>query len=159
MKFNEAGLLISVKRKAHYIRQGKSGRMPVIIPRGSRNRTERHSMKCAREGNYRATSGDLASQLERSFNGIRPGRTGERDAIVQTSRYQNGLAKFTKELAFGVCVQVKAAEHAVADQVVNHSRLDDGMVVPVVERCAARQKINIFDAILVPFSLSAVPSF
>src|SRR5262245_3368392 len=78
------------------------------------------------------------------------GPAGAVQPVVEPARRQDDLAERAQELALRHGVEVEPARHAVARQVVDQARLQDRVIVPVVERAAGGQEVDVLGAVLVP---------
>jgi hypothetical protein len=85
---------------------------------------------------------DLAGDLQRRLHRIGAGRPRELHPVVETARLQNVAVQHLQELRLGLGVQVERMRDAVHGDVVEKLLLQVRVVVPVVERARAGEKVE-----------------
>ncbi|SIG63221.1 Uncharacterised protein [Mycobacteroides abscessus subsp. abscessus] len=94
--------------------------------------------------------GDLAGELERRLDGVRPRRAGEHHRVVESPRLEDELFEGLEELPFGRSLHVERVEHGPRLQVLDERGHHGRVVVPVVERAGTGEEVEVLLAVLVP---------
>ena len=110
---------------------------------GQGKRAKRHAVEAVGKGDHVAAAGDLAGQLDRGLDGVGAGRAGHHHLVIHAARLQDLLFIGGQEGGLGVGVHVQRMGDAVARDMVDQRGLHVRVVVPVVERGTARQKVDI----------------
>ncbi len=117
-----------------------------IARRGER--AKGHAMKAVGEGDHIGAAGHLAGQLDGRFNGVGTSGTCEHELVVHAARLEEDVLIGHEELFLGLCEHVQPVGDAIGRDVIDQSRLHVGVVVTVVQRGTAGEKIDIFAAVV-----------
>ncbi len=125
---------------------------------GAGERAQGHPVEAVGEGDYQLAAGDLAGELDRRLDRVGAGRAGEHRPVIEPARLEDHVLERFEELGLGLRVQVEPVSDPVAGDVVEQRLLQDRVVVPVVERGAAGQEIEVAAAVVVmePHALGAI---
>ena len=118
------------------------------IARG-RQCAERYAVIAVGESDHGVPAGDPARDLERRFDGVGAGRSGELDLVVQASRHEDMALERVEEPALGHRVQIERVDNSALGQIVADRRDDLGRIVPIVEHSRAGQQVEIAPILLV----------
>ena len=124
--------------------QGNAGTVAVVGIGRHRERTEGLPVPPIGKRNNMGALFEFACHLERCFDSVCPGRTGEHDSVVHVAGSQDFFTKGFQKLFLGVGVEVEAVRDAARLDVFDQLRAHDRVVVPVVERPGTREKVDVF---------------
>ena len=142
---------IVVERHRGGVAQRHAGGAAEILVAGDRQRAHRHAVETVGEVDDVGAAGGLAGDLQRRLDRIGAGRTGElHDVVVEPARRQDDVLHRLEEALLGFRVQIEAVGDAVLLDVVDQRLLEDGIVVPVVQRAGAGEEVEVAAAMHVP---------
>ncbi len=99
------------------------------------------------EGDDVVPAGEVAGDLHRRFHGVGAGGAGELDLVLQIARLQDAVVKGIQKVTLGRGVGIKAVGDAVALDIGDQVLLEERVVVAVVQRAGAGEKIQVLAAI------------
>ena len=104
-------------------------------------------MEGVRERDDVRAAGHLAGDLERRLDGVRAGRPGELQLVVEAARREHELLERLDERLLGRGGHVEAVDDAVALEVLDERPLERRVVVPVVEHAGAGEEVEVLAAV------------
>ena len=123
--------------------QRDAGGPAVVAVAGGGERPQRDPVEAVGEVDDVGPAGHLAGDLQRRLDRVGAGRAGELDHVVEPARREDDVAQRFQERRLRLGVQIEAHGDAalgqIADQVGPHGRV----VVAVVQRAGAGEKVEI----------------
>src|SRR5690606_20981830 len=120
-----------------------------IAVSGCGDRSEGHAVKAIRKGDDGRPSRDVSSNLHRSLDSVRSGRSGELHLVPHASWLEDqGVEGLNKGL---LCLrhEVEAVDYLVRLYVFEQLLLDSWIVMAIVEGTSTCQEINILTSFFV----------
>jgi len=127
--------------------QRHAGGLPVVWARGDGERPERDAVKPVGERHDGATACRVPRDLERGLNRVRACRSGELHLVPQPAGTEDVVTQTLEEPLFRRRRQVEAVGDAIAGQIVGERGFEDRVVVAVVQRTGAAEKVDIGGAV------------
>ncbi len=116
---------------------------------GAGERPQCHAVEAVGEGDHHFAARDLARELDRGLDRIRARGPGEHHAMVEPARFQDQLFEGGEKVLLCIGVQVEPVRDAVGGDIIEQRLLQDRVVMPIVERRAARQQVEVAPALVV----------
>ena len=138
---------IGFKWHARHARLVHASAATVIAVTGRCQRPHGHTMKTVGERDYIGAAGDLAGDLHRRLNGVGASRAGEHHLMIHAARREDQVVETVQEGFFGLGVKVETMGDAVLQDVLDQRILHIGVIVAVVQRGTARQKVDVTGAV------------
>ena len=134
---------IAVERHAGHALRLHPGAAAVVSVAGRGQRAHRHAMKAVGEGHDIGTAGRLAGDLHRRLDRVGTGGAGEHHAMIHAARRQDVTFEGVKEGRLGRGMQVQPVGDPVTRDVVDQRGLHVRIIVTIVQRRAAGQKVDV----------------
>ncbi len=115
----------------------------VVAVAGRGKGAEAQSVEGVRERHDRGPAGRLAGDLECGLDGVRAGRPGELQLVVEPARREHEPLERLDEVALGRGGHVEAVDDAVALEVLDERAGERGVVVPVVEHAGPGEEVEV----------------
>ena len=115
----------------------------VVAVAGRGERAEAQAVEGVRERHDGGAAGRLAGDLERRLDGVRAGRPGELQLVVEPARCEHEPLERLDERLLGRGGHVEAVDDAVALEVLDERARERRVVVPVVEHAGPGEEVEV----------------
>src|SRR5690606_21036904 len=118
-------------------------RLTILAVSRRRQGTRTNAVKTMGERHYMTTLLDLSRQLERSLDSVRSGWPRELQDILHAARFEQNIVERFKETFLGGGRHIQAVNDAVLSDVIDQGLLHFRIVMTIVQRACAGEKIDI----------------
>src|SRR5690606_11692391 len=130
-------------RDTSHAAQGNAATSAMVLIACGGGGTKRHTVKAVSEGNDVLAASYLASQLHGRFDSVGAGRASELHAVIHFARRKDVLLEGFQEFSLRAGMHVQSVSDAVSSDIVQKRLLADGIVMAVVQRAGAGQKVDV----------------
>ena len=143
----DVGPEVAVVGQARDVAEGDARGIPVRAVAGRGERADAETVEGVRERDHVRAAGRLAGDLERRLDGVRAGRPGELQLVVEAARHEHVLLERLDERLLGRRGHVEPVDDAVALEVLDERTRERGVVVAVVQHARAGEEVEVLAAV------------
>ncbi len=136
-------------RNVGHVAEGRAAAVARVHLGGQRQCAEGHAVEAAHKRKHISSAGFLSGELERRFDGVGAGGTAELDLVFEAARLNDLLFERLNKLTLGDRVHIQRVDDAVGGEIIHDLLLDIRIVVAVVHRACAAEKVDILCAVLI----------